>query len=287
MREKREQRAWSSRARARAASQPPLSHLSLSLSLFPTLPLLSYGASLFFLGYCLPQVPLVWLAVRFTPGGPPKALAACCLLWGCAAAGMAAVTGPSSFYAARVAVGIAEAATFPLMWALLAAFYAPGEIAHSYAALLACMSVAQIAGGPLAAALLAVDGLGGLAGWRWLFLVEAAPTVVRVVVFGGKGWAFRRGDGAPPPPQTRETYQKNPLALSLFTAPRRLGGPPAALPLRRALLISRRAGLAGGPPGGDRGRGGQSRRPGGRTGGDPSTPAPSLALRALGGPGRG
>ena len=105
------------------------------------------------------------------------------MAWGCAAAGMAAVAGPASFYAARIAVGVAEAATFPLMWALLSAFYAPGEIAHAYGALLACVSVAQIAGGPLAALLLAADGLGGLAGWRWLFLVEAAPTLVR----GGGG----------------------------------------------------------------------------------------------------
>jgi MFS transporter, ACS family, tartrate transporter len=143
----------------------------------------SYGASLFFLGYCLPQVPLVWLIVRFLPGGAPAGLAACCLAWGVAAAAMAAVSGPASFYATRVLLGVAEAGTFPLMWATLQCFYAPGEIAHAYAALLACVSVAQIFGGPLAAALLAADGLAGLAGWRWLFIAEAVPTLVR-------GWIF-------------------------------------------------------------------------------------------------
>ena len=36
----------------------------------------------------------------------------------------------------------------------------------------------QVIGGPLAAALLSLDGVGGMRGWQWLFLVEGVPTIL-------------------------------------------------------------------------------------------------------------
>ena len=137
----------------------------------PTPPL-----SVFFLGYCGAQVPLV-AACLASRGGVVPCLAACCAAWGLAAAATAFVASPAAFYAARVVLGVAESASFPLVWAYLHAFY-PGqaELGAAYSAVTATIAAAQVAGGPLAALILSVRSTR-LAGWQLLFVAEAAPTL--------------------------------------------------------------------------------------------------------------
>jgi hypothetical protein len=60
---------------------------------------------------------------------------------------------------------------------VLAQFYPPQHITFSYSAIEAAIALAQILAAPLAAALLATDGLLGLAGWQTLFMVQGAATV--------------------------------------------------------------------------------------------------------------
>ena len=54
----------------------------------------------------------------------------------------------------------------------------PGQVAVAYAYCQAGSVISSVVGAPLAAGLLALDGLGGLDGWQWLFLAEGLPTLV-------------------------------------------------------------------------------------------------------------
>ena len=49
--------------------------------------------------------------------------------------------------------------------------------ARTMAGFMLAIPVAGLLGGPVSAALLSLHGLGGLAGWRWLFLIEALPAI--------------------------------------------------------------------------------------------------------------
>lgn len=108
-----------------------------------------------------------------------RVLSAACILWGITAASMAAISSPASFYAARLALGLAEAPTYPLIATLLRAFHAKDTaVGAAYSWVHAATLVASVIGGPLAAAVLAMEGLGGLAGWRWLFIIEGILPII-------------------------------------------------------------------------------------------------------------
>lgn len=57
-------------------------------------------------------------------------------------------------------------------------FYNDQELGVAYATVSTATAVNGVIGGPIAAAFLKMDGLGGLKGWQWLFLLEGVPTVI-------------------------------------------------------------------------------------------------------------
>jgi MFS family permease len=89
--------------------------------------------------------------------------------------------------AARIALGIAEAGLFPGFAYYLALWYRRAELAWRIALFYASTTAAGAFGGVLAYAItLKMDGVGGLVGWRWIFILEGAGTVVLgVVAFWG------------------------------------------------------------------------------------------------------
>jgi MFS family permease len=99
------------------------------------------GSSLLFATYCLAQLPIAMLGARV---GLTRTLAAACALWGVVAASMSAITTPAHFYAARLALGLAEAPTFPLIVTYLRSFHASdGAVGASYAYVHAATLVAR------------------------------------------------------------------------------------------------------------------------------------------------
>ncbi len=68
----------------------------------------------------------------------------------------------------------------------MALFYTEGELGVAYATVTTATAVAGVLGGPIAAVLLSLDGLFGLHGWQWLFLVEGVPAVALgiAIIFG-------------------------------------------------------------------------------------------------------
>ena len=137
------------------------------------------GGGLFFLGYCLFEIPSNLILERV---GARVWIARIMICWGLVSMAMMFVVGQSSFYAMRVLLGIAEAGFFPGMVLYLTYWIPAAERARTGALFMTAAPVAVLVGAPLSESLLALDGRLGLAGWQWLFLVEGFPAVVLGVV---------------------------------------------------------------------------------------------------------
>src|SRR5207244_8201213 len=98
--------------------------------------------------------------------------------WGLIASAMVLVRGAASFYLLRCALGLGGAGFFPGMILYLTYWFPAAERAQAVARFMTATAIAGVVGGPISGALLAMDGLGGLRGWQWLFLAEGLPAVV-------------------------------------------------------------------------------------------------------------
>jgi ACS family tartrate transporter-like MFS transporter len=88
------------------------------------------------------------------------------------------VRTPAAFYVLRFLLGVAEAGFFPGVIYYLSLWYPAAHRARAIAAFMTAVPVSGLIGGPLSGALLELDGLHGLAGWQWLFLLEGLPAVI-------------------------------------------------------------------------------------------------------------
>ncbi|CAL9642375.1 Putative tartrate transporter [Streptomyces sp. enrichment culture] len=138
-----------------------------------------FGASVFFLAYVLLEVPSNVALNRY---GARVWLARIMITWGIVAAGMAFVTGPTSFVVMRVLLGAAEAGFFPGVLLYLTFWYPPAYRGRVIALFSIAIPLASVLGSPLSGHLLGLDGLLGLKGWQWLFILEGAPAAVLGVV---------------------------------------------------------------------------------------------------------
>ena len=134
-----------------------------------------FGAGLFFLGYFLFEVPSNLILERV---GARLWIARIMVVWGLVSMATVCVRGVQSFYAMRIALGLAEAGFFPGIVLYLTYWIPARERAKSGALFMMAAPVAILIGAPVSEALLRLDGWLGLAGWQWLFVVEGLPAVV-------------------------------------------------------------------------------------------------------------
>lgn len=83
-----------------------------------------------------------------------------------------------SFVAVRAVLGVTEGGLLPGMILYLSGLYTRGEMALRIGIFYTAASLSGAFGGLLARGLNEMDGLGGLEGWRWIFVVEGLLTVV-------------------------------------------------------------------------------------------------------------
>jgi len=133
------------------------------------------GSSLFFVGYFLLEIPSNLALEKF---GARRWIARIMITWGLISACMALVVGPYSFYAMRLLLGAAEAGFFPGVVLFLTYWFPAAYRARIIAIFMVSIPVASFIGSPVSALLLELNGLLGLKGWQWLFLLEAIPTVL-------------------------------------------------------------------------------------------------------------
>ena len=133
------------------------------------------GAGIFFLGYFAFEVPstviLHKVGARFWIGRVM-------ITWGLVSVAMAFTRGPISFYVLRFLLGLAEAGFFPGIILYLSYWFPANHRSAVTAMFMAAAPVAGLIGSPLSGALMQLNGLLGLRGWQWLFLLEGIPALV-------------------------------------------------------------------------------------------------------------
>lgn len=134
-----------------------------------------FGAGAFFLGYALFQIPANAILERV---GARRWIFSILLAWGALSAANSLVTNAPQFYAVRIALGLVEAGFFPGMILYLTYWFTKAYRARLVALFMAALPLANIIGAPLSSAILGLNGVMGLAGWQWLFLLEGAPTML-------------------------------------------------------------------------------------------------------------
>ena len=133
-----------------------------------------FGAGLFFVGYSTFEVPSNLMLYRV---GARRWLARIMISWGLVSAATAFVTGPNSFYAIRLLLGVAEAGFFPGVTYFLAAWFPAQYRTRMLAWFLIGIPASCLIGGPICSLLLQMNGIWGLAGWQWLFLLVSLPCI--------------------------------------------------------------------------------------------------------------
>jgi ACS family tartrate transporter-like MFS transporter len=134
-----------------------------------------FGSGVFFLGYCLFEVPSNLVLHRV---GARRWISRIMISWGAISAAIMFVRTTPTFYVLRFLLGAAEAGFFPGIVYYLSYWYPEAQRARAIAAFMAAVPVSGVVGGPLSGALLTLNGLFGLAGWQWLFLVEGLPAIL-------------------------------------------------------------------------------------------------------------
>ena len=131
-----------------------------------------FGAGIFFVSYAMLQVPANLILQRACA----KRWVFCIMAaWGLISASNALVQSPSGFYAVRVLLGVAEAGFYPGMLLYLTFWFPRVYLARFTAYFMVAISLSAVIGGPLASFILRMDGVAGLHGWQWLFLIEGVP----------------------------------------------------------------------------------------------------------------
>ena len=134
-----------------------------------------FGAGIFSLGYALFEVPSTLVLVRV---GARYWIARIMITWGLLAAAMMFVRTPIHFYALRFLLGVAEAGFVPGILYYMSGWFPAAQRARALSRFLMAIPISAAIGNPLSAWLLGLDGLRGLAGWQWLFLLEGIPSVL-------------------------------------------------------------------------------------------------------------
>ncbi|HNQ88176.1 MAG TPA: MFS transporter [Verrucomicrobiota bacterium] len=133
------------------------------------------GAGLFFIGYFLFEVPSNLILHRV---GARIWIARIMVLWGFISMGMMFIHNTTVFYCMRFLLGAAEAGFFPGVILYLTYWFPARERARAVALFATGGVIAGIVGSPISGLILGMNGLAGLAGWQWLFLIEGIPAVL-------------------------------------------------------------------------------------------------------------
>jgi MFS family permease len=185
----------------------------------------SLGAGIFFLGYFLFEVPSNLILARV---GARSWIARIMITWGIISACFAFIQGETSFYVLRFLLGAAEAGFFPGVIYYLTKFFPSAYRSRTIALFMMAAAGTGIVGAPLSGAILSMHGVGGMAGYKWLFLLEAAPSLLLGIVL------FLRLPNGPEEAKWLEPSEKSWLAQRL-EQDRLDAGPSAHTSFKQAL----------------------------------------------------
>ena len=134
------------------------------------------GAGIFFLSYCLLEIPSNLVLVRV---GARKWIARILFTWGLLACAMAMVRGPKSFLAMRFLLGAAEAGYFPGVILYLTYWFPARYRARIISRFMLAIPISLAIGAPVSTWIMhTFQGVLGYNGWQWLFVIEGLPAIL-------------------------------------------------------------------------------------------------------------
>ena len=149
--------------------------LTMSQDLGLTSTMFGLAATLFYVTYVLCGIPSnVMLGIV----GARRWIAGIMVLWGIASTCTLFATDAHSLYILRMLVGIAEAGFLPGILVYLTWWFPARYRARANALFMIAMPVTMMLGSLVSGYILALDGVWGLKGWQWLFLLEGLPSVI-------------------------------------------------------------------------------------------------------------
>lgn len=135
--------------------------------------------SIFYIGYVMFEIPSNLIMARV---GARTWLARIAITLGLVSAGTIFATGPNSLLLIRFLLGVAEAGMVPGLLLYFTYWFPQAYRARANACFLAAMPIAGIVTSILSGAILNMDGILGLAGWRWLFLLLGLPSIILGII---------------------------------------------------------------------------------------------------------
>jgi len=158
-----------------------------------------YGlaAGLFFVGYVAFSVPSNLILARI---GARVWMPVIMICWGLASLSNAWVTGPQSFYLVRFVLGLGESGLYPGLLYILAMWAPSAYRVRMLMLMILSTPFSIMVGSLISQPILLLDGVWGLAGWQWLFVLQALPTLALAAAF-----RFALPDGPQAAPWLPET----------------------------------------------------------------------------------
>lgn len=162
--------------------------LTMNKALGLTATMFGFGSGIFFFAYFIFEVPSNLFLDRF---GARKWIARIMVSWGILSGLMAFIpalgvwTGlgnENTFYGVRILLGIAEAGFFPGIIFYLTLWFPSVYRGRIIGSFMAAIPLSSAIGSPVSGMLLGLDGVAGMQGWQWLFILEAAPAIVLAFV---------------------------------------------------------------------------------------------------------
>lgn len=144
---------------------------------------ISTAVSIFYATYVLFEAPWSIAMKKITPR---ILLTGLCMVWSLTTIFSGFVTNIGGMYAARLVLGACEGGLFPGLNLYLTMVYKREEQAKRVSYLFVCAALSGAFGGLLAYLILKMDGVGGYAGWRWVYIIEGIFSIVvgAIVWFG-------------------------------------------------------------------------------------------------------
>ena len=148
---------------------------SMSKDLGFTSTVFGSAAGIFFVAYFLFEVPSNLALERF---GARRWIARIMFSWGLISAAQAWVGGSTSFNVVRFLLGIAEAGFFPGVIFYITLWFPAAYRARIVGWFMFAIPISSVIGSPISGSSLNMDGVAGMHGWQWLFILEALPALV-------------------------------------------------------------------------------------------------------------
>jgi len=137
-----------------------------------------FGAGIFFVGYCLLEIPGTLLVEKWSARG---CMARIMIVWGVLAILTGFIHTSTQFYWVRFFLGAAEAGFFPGIIVYISHWYRYEDRAKAFALFMVAVPISNLVGAPVSGMILGIHWLG-VAGWRWLFVLEGIPAILFGVV---------------------------------------------------------------------------------------------------------